>query len=140
MALKTVTGKLTGPNNAAVPGALVQASLSAAAIIAATQEIAPVAVTTLTAADGTWSLSLEANLDLTPNTTYYTVTAGGWNCTAVVPQTAGPFVIENIMAAPPPTQSAGVDLASAQVITGVKSVTEAFRTLNRPVDVTHPTY
>src|SRR5207249_669662 len=37
---------------------------------------------------------------------------------------AGPFVIENIMAAPPPTQSAGVDLASAQVITGAKRSTQ----------------
>lgn len=101
MAVKTVTGKLTGPDNANIAGVLVTAQLSQSAVIAATQEVAPVAVTTLTSSTGTWSLSLQANNDMTPTGTYYTVTAGIWSATAVVPTTAGPFVIENITTNPP---------------------------------------
>jgi hypothetical protein len=103
MALKTITGKLTNPGNINVPdGTVVTAQISAQAVVAATQEIVPSIVTATTVA-GAWSMNLEANGDLTPGSTFYTFTAqgGSWTATAVVPQTAGPFTIEAIMAVPP---------------------------------------
>jgi len=83
-------------------GIRVRAKLSAQAVVASTQEIAPDEVKTTTASDGTWSLVLQANQDLVPNTTWYTVDIGDlFSAIAIVPQSAGPFKIEDVMSAAP---------------------------------------
>src|SRR5579859_1381656 len=91
MALKTVTFKVTAPDGSAISGAEVRADLSQACVIAGTQEIVPSSVKTTTAVDGTASLVLQANNDMTPTGTSYMVTESGstgtYRYTVVVPIT-----------------------------------------------------
>jgi len=57
------------------------------------------------AADGSYTVQLQASNDLTPNGTYYTVTeyaiGTDYSYTVVVPQTAGPFDLVSIQTNPP---------------------------------------
>src|SRR5439155_13736247 len=108
MALKTITGKVVNPANAPVSALVVSVNLSQSAVIAGTQEVINSPVLPTIASDGTYSLQLQANNDLTPTGTYYTVTESvssaaipaytAYQFTVVVPQTAGPFVMSSIMA------------------------------------------
>ena len=131
MALKTITGKAQNPdgNNAAF--AKITAQLSQACTIPGSSETLPNLVTVTAAADGTFTLTLQANNDLTPTGTYYTIAevggqGGSYTYTIVVPQTAGPFVISNIQAAAPtPSPPAALDsavvhLANPEIVTGDK--------------------
>jgi hypothetical protein len=100
--LKTVSGKLTDAGGNPRGGASIRATLSQACVIPGTSEIAAVGISTQTAADGTWSLSLYSNNDLTPNGTFYTIyEEGNAPFTIQVPQTAGPFPVSSIMTATP---------------------------------------
>src|SRR5437016_2543067 len=135
MALKTVTGKISNAGTAALVSPTVWISLNQPAVITGTQEVLNSPIPATVATDGTYSVQLQANGDLTPSTTYYTVTesvATGtvpqystYQFTIVVPQTAGPFVMSNI-ATPPPALGPAWDadlmhLSGAQIVTGDKS-------------------
>jgi hypothetical protein len=104
LALKTVTGKLTNASTGA--GGVVFITLSQPAVITGTQEIIPSTIPVVVDPTlGTYSVQLQANNDLTPNGTYYTVEEifGGstYSFTIQVPTTAGPFVITNLLTSPP---------------------------------------
>jgi hypothetical protein len=112
VALKTVNGKVTDPSGAAIGGATIIATLSADASIPGVQEMLDRQVVATAAPDGTWTMQLQANADLTPGTTFYTFDYI-WQLrvlasrTAVVPQSNGPFQLSQIQALPPPVQAAG---------------------------------
>lgn len=119
MAVKTVTGKVTGPDGSNKVAAIT-ITLSQPCTIPGTQETVPSVVKTTSLADGTYSVSLQANNDLTPNGTFYTVTestldGGFYSFTIVVPQTAGPFVMSNIMTNAPTASPSPSHLSSLTV-------------------------
>jgi hypothetical protein len=102
---KTVTGVATLPDGTTIASCSVQAVLSQACLIPGTSEIIPEPIETRTA-NGAFSLTLYANADLTPTGTYYTVTyelQGRVVNTLIiqVPNTAGPFVISNLITSTP---------------------------------------
>ena len=88
---RTVTGKVVDPSGNARAGTTVTARLSQACWIPGTQETPPVEVKATTASDGTWSIPLYANDDLTPTPTYYSVIEDGNTVpmVGVVPQGSG---------------------------------------------------
>jgi hypothetical protein len=101
LAIKIITGKVVGPDGG-LKAATIVATLSQPTIIAGTQETVPSVVKVTAAPDGTYSISLQANNDMTPNGTYYTVAevapdGGYYAFTIIVPQTAGPFVMSNLI-------------------------------------------
>src|SRR6266702_4223837 len=102
MATKSVTGKVTDATNVGIKGVIVKAFLSQGAVVSGTSEVPPFTVSTTSATDGTYSLTLQANNDLTPNGTYYHVDEGGYQYNFVVPQSAGPFAISTIQVDVPP--------------------------------------
>ena len=105
--LKVVTGALTGFDGTQKKTGTVLVKPSQACTIPGTQELLPAVITaTVSAVDGTWTVSLYSNADLTPTGTYYTVVEmspdGGYqSMTIQVPQTAGPFVASSIMTSTP---------------------------------------
>lgn len=107
MALKTITGLIQGPDGTN-KAAVITATLNKPTFITGTNEFVPSLVKTTAAANGTYTFSLQANADMTPADSYYFVTEsspdGGFSeFTIVVPQSAGPFVMSNILAPPPPS-------------------------------------
>jgi hypothetical protein len=73
-----------------------------------------------TDATGLWSIDLDPNSTLTPTNTYYTVQQFGETLSFVVPNTAGPFWLKDILVQSPSSPSGlvvGV-LASRQIIAG----------------------
>jgi lysophospholipase L1-like esterase len=130
LALKTITGKVIGPDNNARGLAQIKARLSQPATIPGTAEVLPVEVAVQALADGTYSIQLHANNDLTPNGTFYTILEEGGvsqQFTVVVPTSAGPFVMSQIMAAAPTPappaalDSAVVHIANPETIVGAKT-------------------
>jgi len=127
MATKVISGKVTGPDGTAKAG-VVRAVLSQPCTIPGTQEVVASVVTTTAAADGTYSLTLQANNDLTPNGTYYTVTettsdGGYYSATIIVPQTAGPFVLSSILSGVTPTASPAVGHLSSLTVDAAATFT-----------------
>jgi hypothetical protein len=91
LALKTVTGRVAGPDGTN-KAASVTATLNVPTIIAGTQETVPSLIKTVAAMDGTYTLTLQANNDMTPTGNYYTVTesapdGGFYQFTIIVPAT-----------------------------------------------------
>jgi hypothetical protein len=68
---KFITGLCKGPDDVVLAGVDIVLELSQACTIPGTQEVLPKRVRTTSAADGTWTVSVYANNDLTPNGTYY---------------------------------------------------------------------
>jgi hypothetical protein len=105
VALKTITGKVAGPDGTN-KAARITATLSQATIITGSQETVPSIVTATAASDGTYTMTLQANNDMTPNGTYYQITesspdGGYYSFSIQVPQTAGPFVMSNLLTGVP---------------------------------------
>jgi hypothetical protein len=106
LALKTVNGKVTNVAGGAIVLPTVSINLSQPAVIPGTQEFLNVPILPVVAGDGSYSVQLQANGDLTPANTYYTITesSGGgsiYTFTVIVPQTAGPFVMSSLVVVPP---------------------------------------
>lgn len=119
---KTVTGKIQDASGNPRSGKPVTAILSQSCTIPGTQETPPVAVSTTTGPDGSWSLPLYATNDLTPNGTYYEVFEDGMVLTIQVPQTAGPFVVSNITTSTP-TASPSPNHVSTLTVDGATTLT-----------------
>jgi hypothetical protein len=86
---------------------VVSINLNVSSFIAGTQEIVNAAMTPTVAPDGTYSVQLQANGDLSTPGTWYIVTeyfpSGAiYSFTIIVPQTAGPFVMSNLITPPAP--------------------------------------
>lgn len=118
---KVVNGLLVSADGVPHAGALVRVKLSQPVVISGTSEVETLERTATTAADGTYSLSLYSNADLTPTGTYYTVTedarsGDAYTFTVVVPATAGPFIMSSIQTGVLPTASPAVGHLSSLTV------------------------
>src|SRR6266566_4259566 len=127
MALKTCTR----PAGSVGAYAKVEIRLSQDTVITASglnYLAAPMEVTA--AADGSYSVQLQATNDLTPNNTFYTVSefAGITDSTyfVQVPQTAGPFVLTSIQVNVPPAPApVGAAHVASLLVDGAATVSGA---------------
>src|SRR6266581_6172674 len=127
MALKTCTR----PAGSVGAYAKVEIRLSQYTVITASglnYLAAPIEVTA--AADGSYSVQLQATNDLTPNNTFYTVSefAGITDSTyfVQVPQTAGPFVLTSIQVNVPPAPApVGAAHVASLLVDGAATVNGA---------------
>lgn len=120
-----VTGTLTDPSGGPRAGVPVTAELvsGTSPVIGYDSGDAIVGtVSTTTGADGTWTLSLIDNADITPANTSYRVTLGDSSPAFIqVPSTGGPYNMASILVTPPPAGSAlGIRVSSNGVLVGTR--------------------
>ncbi|HEV2036898.1 MAG TPA: hypothetical protein VGU71_22330 [Candidatus Dormibacteraeota bacterium] len=124
---KVVTGQLLGPDGQGRAGT-VFINLSQSCTIPGTSEVLNATINVRVPADGNYSVSLYANQDLTPGGTYYTVKGvtldGGVEILTpvIVPQSAGPFIMSNLVGAIPPL-TPGPGHVSTLIVDGAATFT-----------------
>lgn len=102
---------------------------------------------TVTAADGSWTLDLEPNVNITPADTYWVVTRRGGAVAIVVPDTAGPHQLADLLVDTPTAPDASalqVHAANASHLPAPGTAGQVLTsdgtawTASSPAEATHP--
>lgn len=145
--VKVVNGLTKDFAGAIKAGVTVVMEPSQACTIPGSQELLPSKMATVSAADGTWTLSVYSNADLTPALPYYKLREiaqdGSYlERTLVIPQTAGPFQASDPAINVPPLATPPVDgHVSTMRVDGASTIDGSLKLKGGPwIDPTHPSF